>query len=58
MQRELNSMDDSAALIAQVEAARAAGTPLRIRGGDSKAFLGRAVVAQTIDTRGHRGIVT
>ncbi|WP_296651562.1 glycolate oxidase subunit GlcE [Paraburkholderia sp.] len=58
MQRELNSMDDSAALIAQVEAARAAGTPLRIRGGDSKAFLGRTVDAPTIDTRGHRGIVT
>lgn len=57
MRRELDSMDDSAALIAQVEAARAAGKPLRIRGGDSKAFLGRTVDAPGIDTRSHRGIV-
>lgn len=57
MRRELDSMDDSVALIAQVEAARAARTPLRIRGGDSKAFLGRAVDATEIDTRRHRGIV-
>lgn len=57
MRRELDSMDDSVALIAQVEAARAARTPLRIRGGDSKAFLGRAVDATEIDTRSHRGIV-
>jgi glycolate oxidase FAD binding subunit len=57
MRRELDSMDDSAALIAQVEAACAARTPLRIRGGDSKAFLGRAVKAAEIDTRRHRGIV-
>lgn len=57
MRRELDSMDDSAALIAQVEAACAARTPLRIRGGDSKAFLGRKVDAQEIDTRSHRGIV-
>ncbi|WP_233870437.1 glycolate oxidase subunit GlcE [Paraburkholderia adhaesiva] len=57
MRRELDSMDDSAALIAQVEAARAARTPLRIRGGDSKAFIGRVVDAPEIDTRRHRGIV-
>jgi glycolate oxidase FAD binding subunit len=57
MRRELDSMDDSAALIAQVEAARAAQKPLRIRGGNSKAFLGRTVDAAEIDTRGHRGIV-
>jgi glycolate oxidase FAD binding subunit len=58
MRRELDSIDNSAAWLAEVEAARAAGTPLRIRGGDSKAFLGRAVDApRTIDTRGHRGIV-
>ncbi|HTH59894.1 MAG TPA: glycolate oxidase subunit GlcE [Paraburkholderia sp.] len=57
MRRELDSTDDSAALLAQVEAARAARTPLAIRGGGSKAFLGRKVDGQTIDTRGHRGIV-
>ena len=32
-------------------------TPLRIRGGDSKAFLGRPVAGAAIDTRSHRGIV-
>jgi len=58
MRRELDSIDDGAALLAQVEAARAARTPLTIRGGDSKAFLGRAADTGTvIDTRGHRGIV-
>ena len=57
MRREHDSMDDSAALIAQVEAALAARTPLAIRGGNSKAFLGRPVVGQALDTRGHRGIV-
>jgi glycolate oxidase FAD binding subunit len=50
MRRELDSMDDSVALIAQVEAARAARTPLRIRGGDSKAFLGRVVGAASFIT--------
>lgn len=58
MRRELDSTDDSAAWLAEVEAARAERTPLRIRGSDSKAFLGRAVHApRTIDTRSHRGIV-
>ncbi|AIO69904.1 MULTISPECIES: glycolate oxidase subunit GlcE [pseudomallei group] len=57
MRREFDSIDDSAALIAQVEQAIADRTPLRIRGGDSKAFLGRTLDARTIDTRSHRGIV-
>lgn len=58
MRRELDSTDMSAAWLAEVEAARAARTPLVIRGGNSKAFLGRPVDApRTIDTRGHRGIV-
>jgi glycolate oxidase FAD binding subunit len=58
MRRELDSNDHSAAWLEQVEAARAARTPLRIRGGDSKAFLGRTVAPPfTIDTRSHRGIV-
>ena len=42
----------------QVKDAAAAGEPLRIRGGDSRAFLGRAVEApRTLDTRDHSGIV-
>ncbi|WP_433706557.1 glycolate oxidase subunit GlcE [Paraburkholderia sacchari] len=60
MRRELDSTDNSAALIAEVEAALAARTPLRIRGGDSKAWLGRTVEApglRVLDTHGHRGIV-
>ncbi|MEM5386419.1 glycolate oxidase subunit GlcE [Paraburkholderia phymatum] len=57
MRREPGPADDSAALISQVEAARAARASLLIRGSNSKAFLGRAVDARTIDTCGHRGIV-
>lgn len=45
-------------LRAEVEAAIAAGEALRIRGGDTRAFLGRAVTApRVIDTRDHCGIV-
>jgi glycolate oxidase FAD binding subunit len=51
-------MDDSARLIAQVQRAIAQHTPLRIRGGDSKRFLGRDVQGDELDTRSHRGIVT
>ena len=50
--------DASAALLAQVSHALDAGTPLRIRGGDSKAFLGRPVAGEELDTRAHRGIVS
>jgi glycolate oxidase FAD binding subunit len=57
MRRDFDSADDSAALIAQVGEAIHTKTPLRIRGGDSKACLGRAVDATPIDTRNHRGIV-
>ncbi|KWK31891.1 glycolate oxidase [Burkholderia stagnalis] len=57
MRREIESMDDSAALLAQVEAALHDRQPLRIRGGDTKACLGRPVAAREIDTRTHRGIV-
>jgi len=58
MRRELDSVDDGPALLAQVEAARAARTPLAIRGGGSKGFLGRGGERGTpVDTRGHRGIV-
>jgi glycolate oxidase FAD binding subunit len=57
MRREFDSMDDSERLVAQVQRAVADHTPLRIRGSDSKRFLGRAVEGNELDTRSHRGIV-
>jgi glycolate oxidase FAD binding subunit len=57
MRREFDSMDDSARLVAQVQRAIAKHTPLRIRGSDSKRFLGREVQGEELDTRSHRGIV-
>ncbi|MGY4493994.1 glycolate oxidase subunit GlcE [Pseudomonas sp. TE3610] len=45
-------------LLDGVHQAIAQGTPLRIRGGDSKAFLGRATQGVALDTRGYRGIVS
>jgi glycolate oxidase FAD binding subunit len=50
-------MDDSERLIEEVRLALASRTALRIRGGDSKSFLGHPVDGQTLDTRSHRGIV-
>jgi glycolate oxidase FAD binding subunit len=58
MRRDLISVDDSARLIDQVQRAISRGKPLRIRGGDSKAFLGRPVEGEEIDTRSHRGVVS
>lgn len=45
-------------LIEQVQAARAARTPLRIHGGDTKAFLGEPVQGQPLNTRDWSGIVS
>lgn len=50
--------DASADLLEQVTQALNARTPLRIRGGDSKAFLGRPVDGAELDTRPHSGIVS
>lgn len=50
--------DASALLLDQVNQALAAKTPLRIQGGATKAFLGRAVEGQLLDVREHRGIVS
>ena len=50
--------DASALLLEQVNQALAARTPLRIQGSGSKAFLGRPVAGELLDTREHRGIVT
>jgi glycolate oxidase FAD binding subunit len=58
MRREFDSKDDSERLVAAVHEALHNHRPLRIRGGDSKAFLGRPVAGEEIDTRSHRGIVT
>lgn len=51
------SSDDTERLLAQVRQAVRERSPLRIRGGDTKAGLGRAIDAPEIDTREHRGIV-
>jgi glycolate oxidase FAD binding subunit len=57
MRNDFDSLDDSDRLIAQVRRAIANHTALRIRGGDSKRFLGRAINGEALDTRSHRGIV-
>lgn len=55
---EVKDFDDSAALLEQVNQALENATPLRIQGGNSKAFLGRIVAGEILDTRSHRGIVS
>lgn len=50
--------DASHTLLEQVNQALQDNTPLRIRGGNSKAFLGREVTGEPLDTRAHRGIVS
>jgi glycolate oxidase FAD binding subunit len=50
-------LDDSVALLEQVNQALANATPLRIQGANSKAFLGRVTAGEILDTRAHRGIV-
>jgi glycolate oxidase FAD binding subunit len=58
MRRDLISIDDSARLVDQVQDAIARKRSLRIRGGDSKAHLGRPAHGDEIDTRSHHGIVS
>ncbi|MCW2272171.1 putative FAD-linked oxidoreductase [compost metagenome] len=50
--------DASAALLEHVNHALNSSTALRIQGGNSKAFLGRNVEGEVLDTRAHRGIVS
>jgi glycolate oxidase FAD binding subunit len=45
------------ALAERVRAASAARTPLRIVGGDTKAFHGRPVAGEPLDVSGYRGVV-
>jgi glycolate oxidase FAD binding subunit len=51
-------VDFSAELAAQVKAAAASGTALRIVGGDSKAFYGRHGDGVPLETHNHHGIVS
>jgi glycolate oxidase FAD binding subunit len=44
-------------IVEQVQAAAAQGTPLVIRGGGSKAFLGRDCAGEALEVSGLRGIV-
>ncbi|WP_085608933.1 MULTISPECIES: glycolate oxidase subunit GlcE [unclassified Pseudomonas] len=55
---DTKDFDDSAALLEQVNRALESATPLRIQGANSKAFLGRIIGGEILDTRAHRGIVS
>jgi glycolate oxidase FAD binding subunit len=59
-QPQFNQQDRDAGdtLQEQVNEAIQSGLPLRIQGANSKAFLGREVAGEVLDTRIHRGIVT
>lgn len=54
----LQDRDASAALCERVRQANQDKTPLRIVGGDTKAFYGRPVDGTTLSTREHRGITS
>jgi glycolate oxidase FAD binding subunit len=45
-------------LIRRIQAAAAARAPLRLSGGDSKAFYGQATLGERLDTRAWTGIVS
>lgn len=51
------SQDISQALQEQIQAAYAAGSALRIEGGNSKAFYGRQVDGETLNVREHQGVI-
>lgn len=57
MSGAIPQQDDTARLLDQVRAAIQRRQVLRIRGGDSKAFLGRQVEGEELDTRSHSGVV-
>lgn len=52
------SDDHEQQLVEQVRRAAEAGSPLAIRGGNSKAFYGRAVTGESLDLSGHGGVVS
>jgi FAD/FMN-containing dehydrogenase len=49
--------DRSRELVDRVQQALASGTPLRIVGNDSKAFMGRSAGGETLSTATHAGLV-
>jgi len=49
--------DDTEALVERVREATARRAPLRVLGGGTKQFLGRAVDGELLATSGHRGIL-
>ena len=49
--------DNTATLVDQVREASARGVPLRIVGGDTKRFYGRAIEGLALETREHGGIL-
>ncbi|MDO9625089.1 MAG: glycolate oxidase subunit GlcE [Pseudomonas sp.] len=53
-----HDFDASTALLEQVNHALNNSLALRIQGANSKAFLGRKVAGEVIDSRAHRGIVS
>ncbi|BBU30337.1 glycolate oxidase subunit GlcE [Burkholderia sp. THE68] len=55
---QIAEQDCSEELLGEVRTALNSKQPLRIRGGDSKSFLGRSTLGKEIDTRRHRGIVS
>lgn len=59
MANDMILMDDSDRLVDEVARAVSKHVPLRIRGGDTKSFLGRETSAEVVelDVRSHRGIV-
>ena len=54
---EHKSQDRSAELLEQVQQALATKTPLRLQGGNTKSFLGKAVQGQELSLAGHEGVV-
>nr|GFC17900.1 D-lactate dehydrogenase [cytochrome], mitochondrial-like [Tanacetum cinerariifolium] len=54
----MHDRDASDALLEQVNQAIQLALPLRIQGANSKAFLGREVAGEVLDTRAHCGIVS
>ena len=52
------SADRASELQSQVVTAAAAGTPLNITGGNTKAFLGRTPQGASLDVTGHSGILS
>lgn len=53
----MSTIDLTEDLAERIRAAYAAGTPLAIVGGGSKAWLGRPLQGECLDLSGHRGIV-